>query len=132
MRPVSKPPVRFPLTMLVRYQTKSEPNFVSGTSVTKWMGSREIAFAANPDIREKMKFQLAISWPCLLEDRVRLQLIVDAIVTKVADGVAEATIVQHDFRTRRDQHLAASGTVCAEGQAMPLHTGELSARVSPV
>jgi hypothetical protein len=131
MRPTPKLPVRFPLTMLVRYQTKSAPALVSGTSVTKWIGSRQIAFAANDDIREKMKVQLAISWPCLLENRVRLQLIVDAIVTNVADGVAEAAIVQHDFRTRRDQQPAAAGdTVHVGRQAVLPSPAESAAQAS--
>ncbi|HLI82778.1 MAG TPA: hypothetical protein VKV17_02610 [Bryobacteraceae bacterium] len=118
MKSTIKPPVQFPLTMVLRYQTKSGPAFVSGTSVTKRIGSRQIVFTANEDIQEKTKLQLAISWPVLLENRVRLQVIMDAIVTKVEDGVAEATILQYDFRTRKDPAVSAAGAIPEQRQAL--------------
>jgi hypothetical protein len=93
--------------MGMRYQTKSEYAVVTGTSVTNWIGSRQIAFAASADIREQMKIQIAIAWPYLLDDRVQLQLIIEAVVTKVAEGIAEAAISHYDFRTRKEQEPAA-------------------------
>jgi hypothetical protein len=114
MKSAPKPPVRFPLTLGLRYQAKSEDGIVSGTSATKWIGSRWIAFAANEDIQEKMKLQLAIAWPYLLEERVRLQLTIVAVVTKVAGGIAEAAILQYDFRTRKDEEPVAA---VADGMA---------------
>ncbi|HEY7389408.1 MAG TPA: hypothetical protein VH640_12920 [Bryobacteraceae bacterium] len=119
MKSAPKPPVRFPLTLGLRYQAKSEHGIISGTSATKWIGSRWIAFAVNEDIQEKMKLQLAIAWPYLLEDRVRLQLIILAVVTNVANGIAEAAILQYDFRTRKDQETAAAAGVDLAANAIP-------------
>ena len=107
MRSSPKPPVRFPLTMGLHYQTKSEHGTVTGTSATKWISSRQIAFAANENFRENTKIQIAIAWPCLLENHVRLQLSIEAIVTGVVDGIVEAVITQYDFRTRKEQEPAA-------------------------
>jgi hypothetical protein len=106
MRSGQKTPVRFPLTMEFRYRAKTEPAIVSGTSATKWISSRQIAFVASDEIQEKAKIQIAIAWPYLLDDHVRLQLIIEAVVTKVADGIAEAAILQHDFRTRKEREQA--------------------------
>jgi hypothetical protein len=118
MRPSLKPPVHFPLTMGLRYQTKSEPAIVTGTSATKWIGSRQIAFAASEDIQEEVKLQIAIAWPCLLNDSVRLQLIIEAVVTKVANGIAEAAILRYDFRTRKEEERSA-GRVALRANPIP-------------
>jgi hypothetical protein len=127
MKSAPKPPVRFPLTLGLRYLAKSEQGIVLGTSATKWIGSRWVAFAANEDIQEKMKLQLSIAWPFLLEDRVRLQLIIVAVVTKVAGGVAEAAILRYDFRTRKDQEHAAAA---ANGMVLAPNAIPPSARVA--
>jgi hypothetical protein len=128
MKSAPKPPVRFPLTLGLRYQAKSEHGIVSGTSATKWIGSRWIAFAVNEDIQEKMKLQLAIAWPYLLEERVRLQLTIVALVTKVASGIAEAAILQYDFRTRKDKETgAAADGIALAPNAIPLAAGAAAA-----
>jgi hypothetical protein len=120
MRSAPKPLVRFPLTMALRYQITSEQATVSGVSATKWIGSRQIAFAACEDIEEKSKIHIAIAWPILLEDRVPLQLTIKAIVTKVANGIAEAAILQYDFRTRKDQEPAtAANPTASPGNPIP-------------
>lgn len=128
MKSSAKPPVRFPLTLGLRYQTKSEHAIVTGTGATKWIGSRQIAFAASEDIQEGMKVQIAIVWPYLLEDRVRLQLIIETIVTKVADGIAEAAILQYDFRTRKEQEPAPDGgRMALAAKPVPLSLPALAA-----
>lgn len=131
MRSASKPPVRFPLTMGLRYRTKSVHATVSGTSATKWIGSRQIAFAETEDIDENMKIQIAIAWPFLLEDRVRLQLVIEAIVTKVADGIVEAAIMQYDFRTRKDEvPAAAAGPIALHANPIPIFPRAMAAGAS--
>jgi hypothetical protein len=127
-RPGQKPPVRFPLNMALRYRMKSEPAIVSGTSATKWIGSRQIAFAAGEDIQEKAKIQIAIAWPHLLDDHVRLQLKIEAIVTKVANGIAEASILQYDFRTCKDREPAdAADRAALSADVIPLSPQPLAA-----
>jgi hypothetical protein len=133
MRSSPKPPVRFPLTMGLRYRTKSEHAIVTGTSATKWIGSRQIAFAASEDIQEGMKIQIAIAWPYLLGDRVRLQLIIEAFVTKVAEGIAEAAILQYDFRTRKEQEPSAgASSIALQVKPIPLSQQALAAGASAI
>jgi hypothetical protein len=103
LKPRAKPlPVNFPLTLPLRYKGRFEYANIRGAACTKWIGSKEIAFAAGDDIREHMRAEIAVAWPFLLDDRVRLQLTIDAVVTQIADGVAFARISNYQFRTRAD------------------------------
>jgi hypothetical protein len=46
-----------------------------------------------------MNAEIVVAWPCLLDGRIRLQLVLDAIITSSKDGVTEARILAYDFRT---------------------------------
>ena len=101
MRTAYKPvPVQFPLELPMRYKASLQETTVSGVSHTKWIGSKEIAFPAGEDLRERMRAVISIAWPFLLEDRVRLQLSVEAVVMRVEFGIAVARIGNYHFRTR--------------------------------
>jgi hypothetical protein len=99
-------PVNFPLALPLRYKGKLEAAHIRGAGCTKWIGSKEIAFAAGEGIRQHMRAEIAIAWPFLLDDRVRLQLTIDAVVTRVAEGVAVARIFNYQFRTRAEWETA--------------------------
>jgi hypothetical protein len=46
-----------------------------------------------------MTAEIVVAWPHLLDGRIRLQLVLDAIITGSQDGVTEARILTYDFRT---------------------------------
>jgi hypothetical protein len=91
----------------MRYKASFADGSVSGVSRTKWIGSKEIAFSAGGDLQEQMRAVISIAWPYLLEDRVRLQLSIEGIVTRIEEGVAVASISTYHFRTRGDWEGAA-------------------------
>jgi hypothetical protein len=95
-------PVWFPLELPLRYKATSPEAIVSGTGFTRWIGSKLIEFTADESVRKHMRAEIAIAWPSRLNDHVRLQLAVDAIITESAEGVALARIDQYYFRTRGD------------------------------
>jgi hypothetical protein len=43
--------------------------------------------------------EIVIAWPRLLDGRIRLQLVLETIITSSKDSVAEARILTYDFRT---------------------------------
>jgi hypothetical protein len=131
LRSAVKPlPVCFPLELPLRYRATSGNRAVFGAGCTKWIGSREIAFACAKDIEKHMKAEIAIAWPLRLEGRVRLQLSVSAILTQVAEGVALARIVQYHFRTRGDWQPAETVMVLkALGPSGPM-VGQKTLRAS--
>jgi hypothetical protein len=90
---------------------------ISGVTRTKWIGSKEIAFSAGEDLQADMRADISIAWPFLLEDRVRLQLSIEGIVTRIEDGIAVARISTYYFRTRGGQELDSRNV----GAAPPPH-----------
>jgi hypothetical protein len=109
------------MAMPLRYKAKT-PATISGTGTTKWIGSKEIAFAASEGIQEEMRIELLIAWPYLLERRVRLQLAVQAMVTRVESDVIMASIIKYDFRTRRGAEVAETDAWREIAFQMPVGT----------
>ena len=60
-----------------------------------------------------MEAQIALAWPFLLDNRVPLQLVLDTTITVTQDGVAEARILAHHFRTRKAE--VSARLVLAQG-----------------
>ena len=103
---------------------------VLGFGQTRMMSSQDIIFAAGDGLKPGMEAQIALAWPFLLDNRVPLQLVLDTTITATQDGVAEARILAHHFRTRRaaevSTHLvlaqrdASSSRVNCRRQAGPV------------
>jgi hypothetical protein len=112
-------PVRFPLALPLRYKAMSENTTILGGGHTEWIGSREIAFMAGEGMEEQMKAKITVAWPFLLDNQVRLQLAVEAVVTRIEEGVAEARILSYDFRTRGEgefpENPAGKLWICERG-----------------
>ena len=70
-----------------------------GFGQTTMMSSQEIIFAPGDGLEPGMEAQVALVWPFLLDDRIRLQLVLQVTITRIQEGVAEALIVAYDFRT---------------------------------
>jgi len=73
---------------------------VLGFGQTTMMSSQEIIFAAGDGLVPGMAAEVVLAWPFLLDDRIPLQLVLDATITGSHDGVAEARILAYDFRIR--------------------------------
>ena len=65
------------------------------------MSSKDIIFAPGDGLKPGMKAEIAVAWPFLLDGHILLQLVLKATITGSQDGVAEARILTHHFRTRR-------------------------------
>jgi hypothetical protein len=72
-----------------------------GFGQTRMISSQDIIFASGDGLRPGMDAEMVVAWPRLLDDRVRLQLILQVTVTGSQDNVTEARIRGYDFRTRR-------------------------------
>jgi hypothetical protein len=89
----------YPIPLQLRYKSESKQGPVQGFGQTKMMSSREIIFAAVDGLKPGMNAEIVVDWPCLLEDRIRVQLVLKATITDNRDGVAHARVVKYDFRT---------------------------------
>jgi hypothetical protein len=58
-----------------------------------------IFFALGAGLEPGMAAEVALAWPFLLDARIRLQLVLQVMITRSDDGVAEARILAYHFRT---------------------------------
>ena len=65
------------------------------------MSSKDIVFGPSHGLRPGMKAEIVVAWPRLLDDRIRLQLVLKVAITGSQNGEAEGRILAYDFRTRR-------------------------------
>jgi hypothetical protein len=93
-------PVRwYPIPLQLRYKSESKQGPVQGFGQSRMISSREIIFAAGDGLKPGMNAEIVVDWPCLLEDRIRLQLVLKATITDNREGVAHARFALYDFRT---------------------------------
>ena len=129
-RTIHGPPHWYPIPLPLHYKATSKHGMVLGFGQTRMMSSQDIIFAADDGLKPGMEAQIALAWPFLLDNRVPLQLVLDTTITGTQDGVAEARILAHHFRTRRaaevSTHLvlaqrdASSSRVNCRRQAGPV------------
>ena len=65
------------------------------------ISSKDIIFASGDGLRPGMYAEIVVAWPRLLDDRIRLQLVLQVTITGSQNGEAEGRIRAYDFRTGR-------------------------------
>jgi hypothetical protein len=65
------------------------------------MGSQDLIFAPSDGLEPGMPVEISLAWPRLLDNRVRLEVMLTTTITGCQDGVAEARIWAFQFRTRK-------------------------------
>ena len=93
-------PDRYPVSLQLRYKAKSNWGMVFGFGQTRMMSSRDIMFAPDDGLEPGMTAEIVVDWPPLLDDRIRLQLVLQVMITGTQDGVTEARILAYDFLAR--------------------------------
>jgi hypothetical protein len=105
---IQAPPHWYPLPLQLRYKATSHHGPAYGFGQARKISSKDIVFTPVDGLQPGMNVEIAVAWPCLLDGRVRLQLVLEATITSSQDGVAEARILAYDFRTRPQR--AENGT----------------------
>jgi hypothetical protein len=93
------PPRRYPIPLQLHYEATSKLGSLHGSGRIRMMSSKDIIFAPGDGLKPGMKAEIAVTWPRLLDGRMRLELVLKATITDSHDGVAEARILSYDFRT---------------------------------
>ena len=91
----------YPISLQLRYMATSNRGPLYGFGQTTMMSSQDIIFTPGDGLEPGMAAEVALAWPFLLDNRIRLQLVLQVMITSSAHGVAEARILAYDFRTRR-------------------------------
>ena len=98
---IQGPPHWYPIPLPLHYKAISKHGMVLGSGQTRMMSSRGIIFAAGDGLKPRMNAEIVVAWPRLLDGRIRLQLVLQVMITGSQEGAAEARILAYDFRTRR-------------------------------
>jgi hypothetical protein len=91
----------------LHYKATTRRGPVQGFGQTRLMSSRRITFAPGDGLEPGMTAEVVVDWPPLLDDQVRLLLVLQVMVTATQGGVAEARIVAYHFRTGGLRAIAA-------------------------
>jgi hypothetical protein len=108
----------YPLKLDLQYQLVSTGTRapVSGCGLTITFGSHEVVFAGDQSLPANASVQLSVCWPVLLDNRIRLQLIIEGRVTSIEGGTFRVRIGKYHFRTRGPAAVATerrAGTMAA-------------------
>jgi hypothetical protein len=94
-----EPTRRYPIALQLRYKAKTKHGPLAGSGQTRMISSKDIIFDGGNGLEPGMNAEIVLDWPCLLDDRIRLQLVLGVTITGSQDGVTEAHILAYDFRT---------------------------------
>ena len=101
-REAGHPNFMYPVKLDVRYTIRSRALGVlaTGSGHTSSIGSHHIIFTGDQPIPKGARVEVSVAWPALLENRVKLQLILQGR-TAAADGARTTVAISHyEFRTR--------------------------------
>ena len=94
-------PMQFPLVLPLKYKAISpEAKAISGTGSTVLLSSTDIVFNAGQPIRSGVRCEISIAWPVLLENRIRLQLVLQSLITRSEGQVVMARVSKYEFQTQ--------------------------------
>jgi hypothetical protein len=93
-------PRRYPIPLQLHYKATSKLGPLYGFGQIRLISSKHIIFGPSDGLQPGMKAEIVVAWPRLLDGRIRLQLVLDAIITGSRDGLTEARILAYQFRTR--------------------------------
>jgi hypothetical protein len=94
-------PMQFPLVLRLKYKTISpKGKAISGTGSTVLLSSADIVFNADQPLGSGVRCEIAIAWPVLLESRIRLQLVLQSVITRSEDQFVMGRVSEYEFRTR--------------------------------
>jgi len=91
---------RYSIALELRFKAAAGDQKICGTGRTTYMNSRELVFTSDRPLEPGMQAELAVAWPFLLDGRVRLQLVLQGVITHSQYGQVEARITRYHFRTR--------------------------------
>jgi hypothetical protein len=72
--------------------------FIVGESLN--ISSTDLLFTTKESFLPGQAVEVSIDWPILLDNRVRLSLVVEGVVVRTAEDHAAMRIERHYFRTR--------------------------------
>jgi len=95
-----EPPRRYPIPLQLRYTAQTKHGPLYGFGQSRMISSKDIIFDGGKGLEPGMNAEIVVAWPRLLDERIRLQLVLKVAIKGSQNGEAEGRILAYDFRTR--------------------------------
>lgn len=96
-----KPCRYYAIPQQLSYKATSKLGPLYGFGQAKMISSTDVISDSDDGLQPGMHAEIAVAWPRLPDGQIRLQLVLDEIITGSLDGMTEAHILAYDFRTCR-------------------------------
>src|SRR5215831_4464518 len=94
-------PMQFPLVLPLKYKVISpKAKAISGTGSTVLLSSTDIVFNADQPLGSGVQCEISIAWPVLLQGRIRLQLVLQTLITRSEGQVVMGRVSKYEFQTQ--------------------------------
>jgi hypothetical protein len=87
-----EPTRRYAIALQLHYKAKIKHGPLYGSGQSRMISSKDIIFDGGKGLEPGMNAEIVLEWPRLLDDRIRLQLVLRVTITGSQDGVTEARI----------------------------------------
>ena len=95
---------RYTISLPVRIQTLKDHHVTdAGTGEVVNMSSRGIAITIDESLNVGTLVEVSIDWPVLLDGKIPVKLVVEAVVVRTDGCVVAVEIIRHEFRTKKRQ-----------------------------
>lgn len=111
----------YPVKLDVRYKIQSRALGVlaTGSGQTSLIGSHRIIFTGDQPIPKGARVEVSVAWPALLENRVKLQLILQGRIAAADGARTTVAISRYEFRTRALEPAHAVLSMASPVKASP-------------
>jgi len=117
--------LRYDLQLELVYRTLGRTKNVAGYGTTRNLSSKAFIFQPSDELSKGDEIEATIHWPVLLDNTLRLNLVLGGIVARRDSNGCVVEILRHEFRTRASKPLG-NFAVKKEGNAAP--GGRIKAR----
>lgn len=91
---------RYPIVLDMTFKLRQGRMVLRGTGKTRDISSRGILFQAEVEMARKVRVELCIAWPVLLNEDAALSLYVTGQTVRSENGLTAIRITRHTFRVR--------------------------------
>jgi hypothetical protein len=101
-RETAHPHFMYPVKLDVRYKIRSRALGIVeiGSGSTRSIGSHRIVFTGDHSIAKGARVEVSVAWPALLENRIKLQLVLQGYAAGEDGAEITVDIAHYEFRTR--------------------------------
>jgi hypothetical protein len=103
----------YPVELELTYKVSGDSPVLAGAGQTLSMSRDELHFVADRALPKGTELDISVAWPVLLDNRLHLQLCLEATVTSNSDRFVSARFRRYQFRIRNTRPQTAASMLPA-------------------